>query len=125
MFDFLIVQVIILAFDGYCLALLLSYLIPVDPAILPRAVAWLQAGKGPKPGDSIPSGLYRWGMRLMAVVILTYTQYTMVRELIVSPTWSAAYGPVRLIGFFGVEALVIAWTAYVYWTFRRAANRPG
>src|ERR1035437_2817561 len=112
MFYFLIVQVIILAFDGYCLGLLLSYLIPVDPAILPRTVAWLQANKEPEPGSSIPLGLYRWGMSLMAGGILAYTQYAMVSNLSVSPTRAAAYGPVRLIVFYGVEALVLAWTAY-------------
>jgi hypothetical protein len=121
--DFLIVQVVIVGFDGYCLGLLLSYLIPADPATLPRVGAWLQATKDPKPDSTIPVTLYRWGMSLMAVVILAYTQYLMVSSLILFPTWALAYGSVRYLGFAGVDVLLLAWAAFVGWVFRRAASR--
>jgi hypothetical protein len=124
MFDFLVVQVMIAAVDGYCAGLLLSYLIPVDPARLPRVVAWLQATKDPKPGSSsIPLVPYRLAVSLMAVAILAYTQYIMVNNLVFSPTWASTYGSGRLIGFAGVELPLVAWIAYVFWAFRRGANR--
>lgn len=40
--DFLIVQAIILAVNCVGVGVLLSFLFPVDPARLPRVVAWFQ-----------------------------------------------------------------------------------
>lgn len=114
-----------IAFDGCCLGVLLGYLVPADPAMLPRIVAWLQDDKDPRPDSSIPPRPYRWAMRVMAVIILVYTQGAMVANLVLAPTWTSEIfsGPtVGYILFVGVEALLLAWTVFVYWAFRRAAN---
>lgn len=123
MFGFWTVQAIFVAADGYCIGLLLSFLIPADPATLPRVVAWLQANKDPKAGSSIPLRHYRWGVSLMAVVVLVYTQVLMVSHQALFPPWAPQYGAAPLLGFIGVDVLLLIWAAVLIWTFRRAQVR--
>jgi hypothetical protein len=123
-FDFIAVQAITLVMDGYCIAVILSYLIPVTPAQLPRLVAWIQATKDPKEDyDFIPLGVYRWGVSVMAAAIIGFTQYLMWSSLVIDPTWTLAYGQGRLIGFFLVEVPLLVWAITVFLLFRRAARR--
>lgn len=122
MFDFLFVSAIVIGFDALSIGALLGYLIPVDPARLPRVVAWLQTGKDPRRGSPIPQQAYRFAVSLMAVAVVAYSQWAMIDRLVVAPPpWALAYGPARLIVFAIVEVLLLGWTAFLVWVFRRAA----
>ena len=125
MFNFFLVQLIILVADGCCLGLLLCYLIPVDPAALPRTVAWLQANKDPDPDSWMPLMFYRVGTSVMAVIIISWTQYNMLTQCLLFPTWISheVSDPVRSVVVLSTEVLLFAWTVYVYWEFRRAAHK--
>jgi hypothetical protein len=73
----------------------------------------------------MPVMFYRAGTSIMAVIIIGWTQYNTLSQLLLFPTWISdqVSDPIRSVVVLGVEVLLFAWAAYVYWTFRRAANK--
>jgi hypothetical protein len=123
MFDFVAVQAIYLVIGGYCVAALLSNMIPVDPARLPRLVAWIYTTRDRAEDPGLVPRLFHWSVMVGTAALIVYTQYLMWSSLVIDPTWALAYGQGRLIGFFCVEVPLLVWTITVFLLFRRAARR--
>lgn len=114
-------QVIVVVFDCVCIGVLVGYLIPADPSKLPRIAAWLVANSRPKSDSPLPPRVYRWATGVMAAGIVAFTQYGLVLRILVEPYFAVGFAP-ALAALAIDESLVLAWTAYMVWAFRRAAN---
>jgi hypothetical protein len=122
MYGFLALQALAVAIGGWCIGALVSYQVRPDPARLPRALAWLARDER-RPGSRIPPQLDRWIGRILAAGILAYTQYALVYRVLVDPFVALGSGPPAVLWFALDEGLLLAWTAYLVWAFRRAAGR--
>jgi hypothetical protein len=125
MFEFLVFEVAAVGFCSLSMGLLLSYLMPVDPARLSGPAAWVQANKDPRPGSSIPLRPFRWAAGLIAGAVLAYLQYGLVYRILIAPTAAVASGPPVAVWFVVDETILLAWSAYLIWAFRQARARSG
>ena len=124
-YDLLILAVglaISVGMQGAFVGGLFSFLITVDPALLPRPLALLQAKPG-DPGNGRPARWQSWLLDLLLVGLIAYLQYIELRYFLLFPTWALAYGPMRFFWIGLNELALLAWAVYAYRTLRRAQSR--
>jgi hypothetical protein len=123
MFDFTAFMAICLVMGGYCIAALLSDMIPVDRARLPRLLARIYATSDRNEDPRLIPTVFHRATVFGTAALIAYTQFLIWSSLVIDPTWALAYGQGRLIGFFCVEVPLLVWTITVFLLFRRAAPR--
>lgn len=119
---FLALQALALGFGGLCAGILVSYQIRPDPTRLPRALAWFGRDEA-RPGSRIPPRINDLVGRIGAAGMLAYTQYALVYRVLLDPFVALGSGPPPVLWFAADELLLLAWTTYLIWAFRRAARR--
>lgn len=102
---------------------LVSSSVRVDETMLPRAIAKAREQFAPPAAGPLPVAAYRWAFRLGGAGSVGVSQTVLVRVL----TGSGSLYPSGILVPWAVTqwGILLAWTAWVIWSFLRATSRGG